>query len=106
MNYLIWFSIFMIAPLILLIGGVLLYRSEIITDNLDIIGRSMIVLFIIGYIWDAYAVHAGWWFYKPHQIVNIWILGLPIEEYVFIFATILFYTILTLVALDIWGDEK
>ncbi len=96
----------MLIPLVLLTGGVLYYRPKIITENCDVISRSLIVLMIIGYIWDAYAVHEGWWYYEPHQIVNIWILGLPIEEHLFIVSTSIFYIILTLIALDRWGDEK
>jgi len=96
----------MVLPLIALVGGLMVYRPEIISKNLDAIGRSLIVLMVIGYIWDAYAVYEGWWFYETGQIVDIWILGLPLEEHLFILTTSLFYILLTLTAMELWGDER
>lgn len=105
MNYMAWVSLFMVVPLLVLITGVQLWRPAVIWDNTGVIGRSMAVLFVIGIIWDAYAIHAGWWYYEPHQIVGIWFLGMPLEEFVFIITTSLFYIILTLIGLELWGDR-
>lgn len=105
MNYLIWVTAFMIVPLLVLVTGILVYRQHIMTDNIGVIGRSMALLFIIGYLWDAFAIHAGWWYYEPSQVVGIWLLGMPLEEYIFIFATSLFYILITLIGLEYWGDD-
>jgi len=81
------------------------YKPKLITDSLDVIGISMTFLMVIGYVWDAYAIYEGWWYYESHQIVGLWFLGMPLEEYLFILTTSLFYVLLTLIALDRW-DKK
>jgi lycopene cyclase domain-containing protein len=39
--------------------------------------------FIVGVIWDSYAVHSGHWFFNDHNLVGVRIGLLPIEEYLF-----------------------
>lgn len=106
MNYMVWVSLFMIVPLVVLIIGVQLWRPAVIWDNTSVIARSMAVLFVIGIIWDSYAIHAGWWYYESHQIVGVWFLGMPLEEFVFIITTSLFYILLTLIGLELWGERQ
>ncbi len=43
-----------------------------------------LVFFIIGIIWDSYAIHAGHWSFPKSGTLGINIGIMPIEEYLFI----------------------
>src|SRR6266540_2982072 len=46
---------------------------------------------------DALAVRLGAWYYDPHNILNIWIGGLPIEEWIWIAGVTLLFGCVTVV---------
>ena len=48
-----------------------------------------------GWAWDALAVRLGAWYYDPNNIVNIWIGGLPIEEWIWIAGVTLLFGCVT-----------
>lgn len=58
-------------------------------------------LFIVGLIWDYYAVYRKHWIYPRNGLIGIYIFGLPVEE--FLFHLIIPYAILT--AYKFW-DKK
>ncbi len=62
---------------------------------------------IFGLPWDYLSIKEGIWNFSNERIVGVWLLGLPIEEWLFfIFVTLLFSTI-TLVLWSKYGvDEK
>ena len=75
---------------------VLLYilRDRINFKNL---GISLLILFIIGVIWDRISVRMGIWSFSQDEIVGN-LFGIPIEEYLFmIFVPLLVITVYTLV---------
>lgn len=53
-----------------------------------------LVFFLIGIIWDSYAVTRGHWSFNMEKLLGIRIGVLPVEEYLFFL--IIPYTVLTL----------
>ena len=53
-----------------------------------------LIIFLIGTIWDNFAVWRGHWYYPGKGILGIFIGLIPIEDYVF--ALVTSYTILVL----------
>lgn len=75
---------------------VLLYilRDRINFKNL---GISLLILFIIGVIWDQISVRMGIWSFSQDKIVGN-LFGMPVEEYIFmVFVPLLVITIYVLV---------
>ena len=52
-----------------------------------------LTLFLVGLIWDYYAVYRKHWSYPGNGLIGIYIFGLPLEE--FLFHLIAPYAILT-----------
>lgn len=83
--------IFAIIPSLVLLY---LLRDKINFKNLFI---SLIILFIIGIIWDQISVKMGIWSFSKYKIIGN-LFGIPIEEYLFmIFVPLLVITIYTLI---------
>ena len=75
---------------------VLLYilRDRINFKNL---GISLLILFIIGVIWDQISVRMRIWSFSQDKIVGN-LFGMPVEEYIFmVFVPLLVITVYTLV---------
>ena len=55
----------------------------------------------IGFIWDYISVNLlQLWFFNPSKITGIWILGLPLEEYMFFVLTSMMAATVTLLISD------
>jgi len=62
---------------------------------------------IFGAPWDYIATKNKIWIFSADKIVGIWVLGLPIEEWLFFIFVTLLFTIITLVLWNRYGvDEK
>jgi lycopene cyclase domain-containing protein len=89
-EYLIWLSIFVWLPTVLL--WMKFYKILIPFKRVflyTILGSVM-----IGGIWDNIAIKENVWYFPKEKMLNLWILGLPIEEWFFIiFVTLLASTI-------------
>ena len=74
--------------------------------------RKVLILSIIGGVlfgmpWDYISTKNKIWIFSTERIVNVWILGLPIEEWLFfIFVTLLFTTTTILLWNKYGVDEK
>lgn len=69
--------LFAIIPSIILIY---LLRDKIKFKNLII---TLLILFIIGVIWDQISVRIGIWSFSQDKILGN-LFGIPIEEYIFV----------------------
>lgn len=69
--------LFAIIPSIIL---VYLLRDKIKFKNLII---TLLILFIIGVIWDQISVRIGIWSFSQDKILGN-LFGIPIEEYIFV----------------------
>lgn len=89
--YILLMLIFAVIPSILLI---IFLRDRIVIKNLAI---SLIVLFVIGFIWDQISVRLGIWSFSQEKIIGN-LFGIPFEEYIFIiFVPILSIMVYTIV---------
>ena len=53
-----------------------------------------------GWAWDALAVRLGAWYYDTGNILNIWIGGLPIEEWLWIAGVTLLFGCVTVLCVE------
>jgi lycopene cyclase domain-containing protein len=89
--YILLMLIFAVIPSIILL---IFLRDRIKIKNLSI---SIIILFIIGVIWDQISVRLGIWSFSNDKIIGN-LFGIPIEEYIFIiFVPILSIAIFTFI---------
>jgi len=89
--YFVLMLLFAIVPSIILI---FLLRNKINFKNLLI---SLMILFIIGVIWDQISVRLGIWSFSENKIIGN-LFGIPLEEYLFIiFVPLLAISVYTLV---------
>jgi len=90
-EYILLMIVFAIVPSLTLLYFL---RRKIKFRNLFI---ALIILFIIGVIWDQISVRMGIWSFSQDKTVGN-IFGMPIEEYIFmIFVPLLVITIYTLI---------
>jgi lycopene cyclase domain-containing protein len=48
-----------------------------------------------GWLWDGIAIQLHVWHYRPSNIAGIWLLGMPIEEWLWIAGVTLLFGSLT-----------
>jgi len=90
-EYIVLMVLFAVIPSIILLY---LLRDKI---NFKILGISLVILFILGIIWDYISVNLGIWSFSQDKIIGN-LFGMPIEEYLFmIFVPLLVITVYTAV---------
>jgi len=89
------FEYFLCLLALLLIGLFLKFKYRItIFSSLKQTLVFYFVVFVIGTIWDNFAVWRGHWYYPGKGIVGIFIGFIPIEDY--FFAIVTTFTVLVL----------
>jgi lycopene cyclase domain-containing protein len=53
-----------------------------------------------GWAWDALSVRLGVWYYAPANVLNFWVVGLPIEEWLWILGVTLMFGLLTVLLME------
>ena len=81
LSYWIWLVIFVFIPMAIMVTW---------KKNLLLKFKKTIVLCGIGSLvfavpWDHFAIRDGLWWFPENEILGIWFLGLPVEEWCFIF---------------------
>ena len=96
LTYVIWLALFIGLPLLALaiIARPALWRRR------RALGWLLAGALVGGWAWDALAVRLGAWYYDPNNILNIWIGGLPIEEWIWIAGVTLLFGCVTVVIAD------
>jgi len=80
LSYWAWLCVYVFAPIL----AMLVWRRD------TIIRRWKTVLFCaigslgIAVPWDHFAIMGGLWRFPPGEVIGIWLLGLPLEEWLFI----------------------
>jgi lycopene cyclase domain-containing protein len=88
-EYLLWLLIFVFSPLVIL----WIIRFKDLRQYKIIFFLAPIGSIIFSFPWDYVAIKERIWYFTEPHIVGIWLLGLPIEEWLFIiFVTLLFST--------------
>lgn len=89
--YIVLMTIFAVIPSLTLLY---ILRNKL---NLKNLGISLLILFIIGVIWDQLSVRLGIWSFSDEKVIGN-LFGIPIEEYIFfIFVPLLVITVYTLI---------
>ncbi len=87
---------YLIVLIILLLVTIILEKTQHINlyfnrkERLEVVG----LFFIIGVLWDTFAIWRGHWFFPPDRNIGITIGLMPLEEYLFML--ILPYFIITI----------
>ena len=90
-TYLIWLALFIGLPVLWLgLRGRSALRPQRRALALIVLGAL-----IGGWAWDALSVRLGVWYYNPANVWNFWIVGLPIEEWLWIIGITLMFGMLT-----------
>jgi len=89
--YIVLMTIFAVIPSLTLLY---ILRNKL---NLKNLGISLLILFIIGVIWDQLSVRLGIWSFSDEKVIGN-LFGIPIEEYIFfVFVPLLVITVYTLI---------
>jgi lycopene cyclase domain-containing protein len=91
-TYLIWLALFIGLPLL---GLVAVARGKLWHQR-RAIAFTLIGALLGGWAWDAGIVTLGTWDYDPNNIANIWIAGLPLEEWLWIAGATLMFAAITI----------
>jgi lycopene cyclase domain-containing protein len=91
LTYMIWLALFIGLPLLALfvVGRRALWRRR------AALGWTLAGALVGGWAWDALIVRIGGWYYDPNNILNIWLVGLPLEEWLWIAGVTLLFGGLT-----------
>jgi len=100
-EYLLWLSIFVISPLMI----VWLIKFQDLKKYGVVLILTLIGAFIFSVPWDIIAVRERVWYFKEPQILGILLLGLPIEEYLFIISVTLWGSTLTILLWESLGKK-
>ncbi|MER3523880.1 MAG: hypothetical protein C4326_07370 [Ignavibacteria bacterium] len=67
------------------------YRRALLT--------TLAVISFVYWIWDLIAAARGHWSFNPHYVIGVWVLELPLEEY-------LFFPVVAFVSIFVWESVK
>ncbi len=81
LSYWIWLFVYVFAPM----AAALVWKGEKILKYKKTIILCGIGSLIFAVPWDNFAIKTGVWGFPAEEILGIWFLGLPIEEWFFIF---------------------
>jgi lycopene cyclase domain-containing protein len=90
-TYMLWLGLFIGLPLLAL----LIAARRALWRQRRAIGWTLAGALAGGWAWDGLAVRLGAWYYDPGNILNVWIGGLPIEEWLWIVGVTLLFGCLT-----------
>ena len=92
-SYLLWLFIFVISPLILL----WIWKFPLLQNYTYLLPPAIVGAILFTLPWDFISIRERIWYFTTPQIVGIWFLGLPLEEWLFItLVTLLFVTVTVL----------
>jgi lycopene cyclase domain-containing protein len=96
LTYIIWLALFIGLPLM----GLAIIARRALWRRRRALFWLLAGALAGGWAWDALAVRLGAWYYDPNNILNIWIGGLPIEEWIWIAGVTLLFGCVTVVIVD------
>ena len=80
LNYWIWLAIYVFLPMLL----VIIYQRKIVSKYAKTIIACGIGSLMVAGPWDYFAIRNRLWSFPPQEILGIWLMGLPLEEWIFI----------------------
>jgi lycopene cyclase domain-containing protein len=102
LTYIIWLALFIGLPLLAL--GIAARR--VLWRRRRALGWTLAGALAGGWAWDALAVRLGAWYYDPNNILNLWLGGLPLEEWLWIAGVTLLFGCTTVIVVEGWKVER
>ena len=96
MTYIFWLIVFIGLPTLLLF----VWQPRALWRQRRALGWTLVGAFVGGWAWDALAVRLGAWYYRESNVLNIWIGGLPIEEWLWIVGVSVMFGALTVILVE------
>jgi lycopene cyclase domain-containing protein len=90
-SYPIWLVFFLILPLAL----VWAFKFQNLWKYKWVLGITTLGCLVVAVPWDILSVNERVWYFTVPHIFGVWLLGLPLEEYVYIFCLSLINASLT-----------
>lgn len=81
LSYWIWLAIYVFIPIIIMC----IWKWNLLSKFKKTIVLCGIGSLVFAVPWDHFAIKDGLWWFPENEILGIWFLGLPIEEWCFIF---------------------
>jgi len=101
-SYPLWLLLFLTLPLAL----IWIFKFQTLIRYKLALTLTTIGCLILSVPWDILSVNDHiWYFSKPH-IVGVWLLGLPIEEYVYISFVGLLASSVTILIWESYGVKR
>lgn len=96
MNSMLWLGLFVFLPT----AAFTFYAWKTVLKYNSLIFISVALLLVIGFVWDYMSVSFGVWFFAPGTLA---ILGLPVEEWLFISLSSYLMSLVTVFLWERWG---
>jgi lycopene cyclase domain-containing protein len=95
-TYLIWLALFIGLPV-----AFLWWRwPQAIWRQRRALGWTVLGSLVGGWLWDFAAIEVGVWYYDPAYIAGVWLLGMPLEEWLWIVGVTLLFGSVTVVWME------
>lgn len=101
-SYRLWLLIFLTLPLGLISG----FRFQILLKYRLVLTLTALGCLALAVPWDMLAVSDHIWYFSEPYILGVWLLGLPIEEYVYILFVGLLSASVTVLVWESYGSKK
>jgi lycopene cyclase domain-containing protein len=92
-TYLVWLLLFIGLPILILAA---IWRRQLWVQRRALAWITLGAL-VGGWAWDALSVRWEVWRYDPNNITGVWVLGLPLEELLWIVGVTVMFGGLTVV---------
>ena len=101
-SYPIWLALFLLLPLALL--WAIKYRT--LRKHLGVLTLTAIGYLSVSVPWDILSVNDHIWYFAQPHIFGLSLLGLPIEEYVYIVGVALISCSVTILLWERYGEKQ
>lgn len=81
LSYWIWLAVYVFIPII----AILIWKKDLILKFKKTVLLGGIGSLVVAVPWDYFAIRDGLWWFPGSEILGVWFLGLPLEEWCFIF---------------------
>ena len=98
-SYPLWLFLFLILPLALL----WIFKFQTLMKYKWALVFTTIGCLLIAVPWDILSVNEHIWYFSKPYILGVWLLGLPIEEYVYITFVAVLSTSVTVLLWEQYG---
>ena len=93
LTYIKWLAVFVWLPLAVL----WITHLRLVLEHKKTLASGALFALAFGVPWDVWAIGSGIWSFPQNNVLGVYILNVPIEEYLFIVFLVLLASTITLV---------